>query len=276
MTTYCIGDVQGCCDELRRLLDELRFEPARDRAWFTGDLVNRGPKSLATLRFVRSLGGAAVTVLGNHDLHLLSAALTGRSTRRDTLADVLAAPDRDELLAWLRQQPLAHWDERAGLLLVHAGVLPQWDLAQVLALAREAQDLLAGAAGEEFLRQKMYGDEPDRWHEQLRGWDRLRLIVNVFTRMRYCTDQGAVSLGYKAAPGGQPQGLQPWFAAAQRRTREVEIVFGHWSMLGRVHWPQYRVWGLDTGAVWGGDLSALRLDDRRVLSVKSKAYSRIE
>jgi bis(5'-nucleosyl)-tetraphosphatase (symmetrical) len=276
MTTYAIGDLQGCYDELQRLLEKLAFEPVRDRLWFTGDLVNRGPKSVECLRFVKGLGDGAVTVLGNHDLHLLAVAMNPKERRkRDTLDEVLRAPDAEELLAWLRARPLAHHDERFGLL-IHAGLLPQWDLAQALALAREAERVLRDESGEEFLRDKMYGDEPARWREGLKGWDRLRLVINAFTRMRYCADDGAIRLDFKGAPGQQPAGLQPWFAMPGRKSASTEILFGHWSMLGKVRWREHRVHGLDTGAVWGGKLSALRLDDGRLFSVPSKGYSKVE
>ena len=275
MATYAIGDVQGCFDELRRLLDRLRFDPAGDRLWFTGDLVNRGPRSLEVLRYVRGLGDRAVTVLGNHDLHLVAVALAGRKRRRDTIDDVLAAPDRDELLAWLRTRPLMHWEENFGLL-VHAGLLPQWDLAQALALAREAEAIFSGAGGDEFLRNDMYGNEPAHWSDSLRGWDRLRVIVNTCTRLRYCTSDGGISMDYKGKPGGQPVGEQPWFAMPERKTQGTRIYFGHWSMLGKVEWPAHQVFGLDTGCVWGGALTAMRLEDGRLFSVKSKGYSEIE
>ncbi len=275
MTTYAIGDLQGCYEELQRLLATLKFDPTADHLWLTGDLVNRGPRSLECLRFVKGLGDRAVTVLGNHDLHLLAVAMTGERKRRDTLDEVLAAPDRDELLGWLRKQRLAHHDARFGLL-IHAGVLPQWDLEKVLALAREAESLLRSDRGEEFLKGRMYGDEPSAWSEELRGWDRLRLIINAFTRMRYCTDEGAIALDFKGTPGEQPPGLRPWFAMQARKTAGIEIAFGHWSTLGRVRWQKHRVRGLDTGAVWGGKLTAVRLDDGRAFSVPSKGYSKVE
>lgn len=270
--TYAIGDVQGCYDPLRRLLDQVGFDPACDRLWFTGDLVNRGPQSLETLRFVRSLGERAVVVLGNHDLHLLAAALTGRRNRRDTLDDVLAAPDRDELLAWLRARPLLHFDAERALLLVHAGLVPQWDTAQARVLAREAEALIAGPDGDTFLREHMYGNEPSRWNEALTGFPRARFVVNVMTRLRFCEADGRIHLEIKGAVGSQPRGLLPWFAVPKRASGEATILFGHWSALGRVEWPEHRVYGLDTGAVWGRGLSALRLEDRRLFTVKSPRY----
>ncbi len=215
-------------------------------------------------------------MLGNHDLHLLAVAHNANEKkRRDTIDDVLRARDRDELLHWLRNQPLAHYDARFGLL-IHAGLLPEWDLATVLALAREAEAMLRSPMGEEFLRAKMYGDEPAKWSDSLRGWDRLRIIINAFTRTRYLGDDGAISMDFKGKPGDQPAGLHPWFAMPDRKSAGVEILFGHWSMLGRVRWEKQRVHGLDTGAVWGGKLTALRLDDGKLFSVKSKGYSRVE
>src|ERR1043166_3232309 len=230
MSTYAIGDLQGCYDELQSLLRKLKFDPSRDQLWLTGDLVNRGPKSLECLRFVKGLGERAVTVLGNHDLHLLAVATRPEQRKkRDTLEAVLEAPDRDALFGWLRRQRLAHFDERFGLL-VHAGVLPEWDVEQVLQLAREGESALQSARGDEFLRDKMYGDEPSRWSPKLKGWDRLRLIINAFTRLRYCTEDGAVSMDFKGKPGDQPRGLLPWFEMPGRKTASTEICFGHWSM----------------------------------------------
>jgi len=276
MSTYAIGDLQGCYDELRSLLRKLKFDPARDQLWLTGDLVNRGPKSLDCLRFVKDLGDRAITVLGNHDLHLLAVAMSGdQRKKRDTLDDVLNAPDREALLRWLRRQRLAHFDARFGLL-VHAGVLPEWDVDQVLALAREGEALLRSAKADAFLREKMYGDEPSRWSAKLKGWDRLRLIINAFTRLRYCSEDGAISMEFKGRPGDQPRGLHPWFDVRDRKTRDTEIYFGHWSMLGKVRWRSERVYGLDTGAVWGGKLTALRLDDGRMFSVPSPGYSKVD
>jgi bis(5'-nucleosyl)-tetraphosphatase (symmetrical) len=267
MATYAIGDVQGCYTPLRRLLDALRFEPARDRLLFAGDLVNRGPESLQMLRFVSGLGSAAVTVLGNHDLHLLALARGGRRKRRDTLDPILAAPDREELLAWLARCPLA-WEEGATLL-VHAGVAPQWTRAQTLALAREVSTAVVSGA----LFAEMYGDRPARWDEALAGAERWRIVVNVLTRMRYCAADGTIDLKYKGAPGSQPPTLMPWFAVPGRRTANESIVFGHWSTLGRVHWPDYRVHGLDSGCVWGGRLTALELSSGAVSSVPCEGYA---
>jgi bis(5'-nucleosyl)-tetraphosphatase (symmetrical) len=275
MAIYAIGDVQGCYDTLSRLLDLLRFDPARDYLWFAGDLVNRGPQSLQTLRFVRGLGPAALSVLGNHDLHLLALANGGRKGKRDSLEQVLAAPDRDELLDWLRRQPLLHESPDGGTALLHAGLPPQWDMQQARACAREAESALRGDRYAELLRD-MYGDQPDQWDEALSGTSRLRFIINCYTRLRYCDAAGRADFGPKGAPGTQASGLLPWFAVAGRRSAGTQLIFGHWSTLGRVSWPEYGVEGLDTGAVWGGKLSALRLDDARLFAVDSPAYSGID
>lgn len=262
MAVYAIGDIQGCFAPLQALLDRIDFDPARDRLWFTGDLVNRGPDSLATLRFVKSLGDAAVTVLGNHDLHLLAIAYGhGREKRLDTLHDVLTAPDRDALLAWLRARPLLHHDADLGYTLVHAGLLPAWDLALARQLAAEVEAVLGGP-DPAALFAHMYGDRPDRWDPALAGWDRLRLVINGFTRLRYCTADGQVDPRPKGAPGSQPPGLLPWFDVPGRRSADLRVVFGHWSSLGVL--ARDDVFGLDTGCVWGQSLTAAALERRGV------------
>lgn len=256
MAVYAIGDVQGCHDELLRLVDALRFDPAQDQLWFTGDLVNRGPKSLDTLRWVRALGDAAVTVLGNHDLHLLAVAYgASRTKRRDTFSDVLDAPDREEVLDWLRHRPLLH--SARGFYLIHAGLPPQWSVAEAAGHAAEVAACLRGGDAREFFAQ-MYGDQPERWSEGLGHWDRLRFTTNCLTRMRYCGPEGRLDLKQKGAPGSQPKGLVPWFRAPGRRSAEARIVFGHWSTLG--FYAADGVFCLDTGCLWGGELTALRLD----------------
>jgi bis(5'-nucleosyl)-tetraphosphatase (symmetrical) len=258
MAVYAIGDVQGCYAPLQQLLARLRFDPARDRLWFTGDLVNRGPQSLEVLRFVKGLGDRAVCVLGNHDLHLLAVASgTARSGKRDTLDEILRTPDRAELLRWLRTRPLLHHDADLGYTLIHAGLLPPWDLAQAQRLAREAETMLCGDQRPEFFRH-MYGDLPDHWNENLHGFDRLRVIVNTFTRLRYCDLDGNMDLRPKGPPGSQPPDLLPWFQVPGRRSRELKIIFGHWSALGL--WRGDGVIGLDSGCLWGHALSAARLD----------------
>lgn len=273
MATYAIGDVQGCYGELRSLLGHLQFDSEADRLWFVGDLVNRGPSSLEVLRFVRSLGDRAVTVLGNHDLHLLALARLGREphSRKDTLGAVLAAADRDSLLEWLRTRPLLHVDRSLGFVMVHAGLAPQWDLEQARRCAGEVEAALGGPQCDALLA-NMYGDLPDRWSEDLGTWERLRFIVNAFTRLRYCDDQGRLVLDEKGPPGSGRRQLWPWFAAPGRVDLGWPVVFGHWStlQLGDLDHRPYRVYPIDTGCVWGGALTALRLDDRRLFSVASE------
>lgn len=257
MAVYAIGDVQGCYDALRRLLDRLGYDDSRDRLWFAGDLVNRGPQSLQVLRFVKSLSDS-VAVLGNHDLHLLAVASGQAPVRkRDTLEEILAAPDRDELLDWLRRRPLLHYDPSLGCAMVHAGLLPQWSIEQARVLADEIEELVA-RSDRSALFTHMYGDTPDHWDERLSGWARARLIINAFTRLRYCDRDGRLDLRPKMAPGSQPDHLMPWFAVPARRSTGVRIVFGHWSTLGL--WRGEGVIGLDSGCVWGGLLTAVRLD----------------
>lgn len=262
MATYAIGDVQGCYDPLQRLLDQLRFDPAHDNLWFVGDLVNRGPQSLEVLRFVKTLGASAITVLGNHDLHLLAMdAGHGRQHKGDTLDAVLAAPDRDELLHWLRHQRLAWCD--ADYLLVHAGVLPSWTVADTLRLAAEAEAALQSDDYREFFAQ-MYGNAPYAWSESLTGMARLRMIVNVFTRLRYFTPSGEMDFHQKGAPGTQPPPLLPWFDAPGRQTTDATIIFGHWSTLGLI--VRNDLIALDTGCLWGGRLTGIRMEDREVFA----------
>lgn len=263
MATYAIGDVQGCADALRRLLDAFGFERARDRLWFVGDLVNRGPDSLATLRLVKDLGDAAVTVLGNHDFHLLAvAAGHAKKHRSDTLDAVLDAPDREELLAWLRQQPMLHVQDNWAM--VHAGLLPQWNIAQAQSLAREVEAALRGEGWREFLA-KLYGDTPDSWSESLRGANRLRVIVNAMARMRFCTAQGTMELRTKGETARAPRGFFPWFDAPGRASRDYTVICGHWSTLGLK--LRSDLIALDSGCVWGGSLSAVRLEDRELFQV---------
>ncbi|MHB1353616.1 MAG: symmetrical bis(5'-nucleosyl)-tetraphosphatase [Thiobacillus sp.] len=263
MPTYAIGDIQGCHEPLLRLLDVIRFDPGSDRLWFVGDLVNRGPDSLETLRFIRGLGDAAVCVLGNHDLHLIALATGhGRAHKGDTLDAVLAAPDRDELLGWLRRRKLA-WRE-GGWLMVHAGVLPGWTPDDAMRHAAEAEAVLAGAHYRDFLAQ-MYGNAPVAWDDGLEGVERLRVIVNAFTRLRYCSAAGEMEFHHKGAPGTQPPGWLPWFDVPGRKSANLAVVFGHWSTLGFVNRPE--LVALDTGCLWGHRLTALRLEDRQGFSV---------
>ena len=259
MAVYAIGDLQGCLESLQGLLDHLRFDKAQDQIWLTGDLVNRGPSSLATLRYVRDLGDCVSTVLGNHDLHLLAvAAGRGRGLRNgDTLIDILEAPDCDELLAWLRRQPLLHEDADLGWSMLHAGLPPQWDMQTARRAAREVEAALA--TDPDALFAAMYADQPDRWSETLIGSDRLRFSINCYTRLRYCTIDGQLLLKLKGPPATAPANALPWFAVPHRPTANQRIVFGHWSALG--YNDTHNAYGLDTGCVWGGALTALRLDN---------------
>jgi bis(5'-nucleosyl)-tetraphosphatase (symmetrical) len=258
MAVYALGDIQGCHDELQALLALLHFDPARDRLWFVGDLVNRGPKSLETLRFVKGLGDAAVTVLGNHDLHLLALA-AGNDKHRDeaSLDPVLDAPDRDELLHWLRHRPLLHHDPALGFSMIHAGLPPEWDLQMAQSCARELESALQGDDHLAYFLD-MYGNKPKRWDPALARQQRLRFITNSLTRLRYLGMDGSLALKEKGPPGSQQQGHLPWFEHPERRSRGERILFGHWSTLGYL--AQDNVWALDTGCLWGGALTALRID----------------
>ena len=262
MARYAIGDVQGCCDELKALLQRCDYSADRDQLWFVGDLVNRGPASLETLRFVRDLGANATVVLGNHDLHLLALAYGSKRKHKDgdTLDEILEAPDRDQLLEWLLQRPLAVFDAPRGDFLVHAGLVPEWTPLFAAKLAREVEAVLR--EDPRTLFDAMYGNKPDRWSEQLRGMDRVRFVINVFTRMRYCGADGLVDLKLKGAPGDQPAGFLPWFDVPGRASREVRVICGHWSTLGFKRRDD--LLALDTGCVWGGSLTAVNLDASEV------------
>ncbi|MEG2155659.1 MAG: symmetrical bis(5'-nucleosyl)-tetraphosphatase [Burkholderiaceae bacterium] len=257
---YAIGDIQGCLSSLMRLLKQL---PPDARLVFVGDLINRGPDSLATLRFVRGLGDRATCVLGNHDLHFLAVAAGIRPEHpSDTLGELLAAPDRDELVDWLRHWPLAH--RAAGALFVHAGVLPPWSIEQTLALAGEVEQGLRADDWRSFLA-TMYGNQPARWSENLAGADRARTIINALTRLRFLTPDGAMDFAIKESAGAAPPGYRPWFDAPDRATADALVVFAHWSTLGLV--LRDKLIGLDTGCVWGGYLTSVRLPDRAVFQV---------
>jgi bis(5'-nucleosyl)-tetraphosphatase (symmetrical) len=264
---YAIGDIQGCHAEFCRLLELIGFSPANDRLWLVGDLVNRGPDSLAVLREVRALGDAAVTVMGNHDFHLLTIAAGHRRPHDDdTLHDVLEAPDRDELVAWLSRRPLVVLEDR--MLLVHAGLLPSWTPQQAVALSREVEAKLASDDARRFLG-VLYGNAPRSWSDTLTGDDRLRCIVNACTRLRYCTADGTMEFREKRGPAHTPPGYAPWYMHASRRSAQVQVVCGHWSTLGLTLTPNMMM--LDSGCVWGGALTAVSLPDRRVFEVPSRA-----
>jgi bis(5'-nucleosyl)-tetraphosphatase (symmetrical) len=268
MSIYAIGDVQGCYDELRRLIDKLSFDPDHDELWFVGDLVNRGPKSLKTLRFVRTLGKAAVTVLGNHDLHLLAASEDVRFVD-ESLDKILEADDADEIFEWLRQQPLAVYRPEFNTLMVHAGVYRSWDPLKTVKLAREVEKVLRSTKYPKFLA-NMYGDTPTRWSGDLEGYDRLRFITNCLTRTRYCREDGSLNFDQKGPPGSQPKGLEPWFELKDRKSKSVRIVFGHWSSLGLLE--RQNLLMIDTGCVWGRKLTAARLDGPlKTYSVKAES-----
>lgn len=258
MSTYVVGDLQGCLSPLKNLLEQVSFNPKKDTLWCTGDLINRGPESLATLRFIYQLGDACITVLGNHDLHLLAVAHGFSDHKKgDTLAEILAADDKDELLNWLRHQPLLH--HQYGYTLVHAGIAPMWSLVQAQSYAREVENILQGDHYKAFLA-NMYGNQPSLWHEELQGFERLRLITNYFTRMRFCTADGALDLGCKQGLEQSNPDLIPWFQLANRPMAHEKILFGHWAAL-QAHSGNENAIALDSGCVWGNCMTLLRLDD---------------
>ena len=268
MATYAIGDVQGCMNELEALLASFAFDARLDRLWFVGDLVNRGPASLEVIRYVKQLGERATVVLGNHDLHLLCVAEGFANARPDdTLGPILAAPDRGDLIGWLRTRPLMHVE--SGLVLVHAGLLPQWSVSRALGLAREVEAALRGPGYRQLLAY-LYGSEPSEWADALAGPDRIRVIVNAMTRMRFCTAGGKMEFRSKGRVEGAPPGYRAWFDAPGRASAEVTVVCGHWSALGLRIEPG--LLALDTGCIWGGPLTAVRLEDRQVFQVPGAPY----
>jgi len=257
MAVYVIGDIQGCFDELQELVEYIEFDPKQDQLWFVGDLVNRGPKSLETLRWVKSLGNAAVTVLGNHDLHLLAAhAGIKEISSTSSLYPLLQANDADELIEWLRKQPILMYNPSLQFAMVHAGLAPQWNIDDALKYAKEIETILCSKNYTDFL-QNMYGDKPDHWDESLKGWERLRTITNFMTRVRYCTDKGVMSFSDKGPPGTQSAHMKPWFETTARKSQDATIVFGHWSTLGYVH--DHNIIATDTGCLWGGLLTAIKI-----------------
>lgn len=263
MPTYVIGDVQGCLNAFLELMQAIGYDPRRDRLWLTGDLVNRGEDSLGMLRWCMAHDAGIVAILGNHDLHLLAVAEGFVPPhRKDTLSEILDAPDRAEVLDWLRRRPMLH--REGDWLMVHAGLMPGWTAQQAEALARELEDALRGQGYRAFLRD-MYGNEPRHWSEALGGQDRLRLIANAMTRMRFLHADGGLEFLHKCAPAEAPPGLIPWYDMPGRQSRDVRVLFGHWSTLGL--FVRHDVVGLDTGCLWGGRLTALRLEDGRVFQV---------
>jgi len=261
MAIFAVGDIQGCYDEFMALLEHIRFSPEQDLLWLTGDIVNRGPHSLECLRYVKALGDRAVMVLGNHDLHLLAMSEGNLKfeKKNQTLEPILHAPDREALLHWLRHCPLMHHDARYNYTLIHAGLPAEWDVSTALRRAGEVESVLRGVQFHEFCM-KMYGNEPNRWSDDLRGMDRIRCIVNAFTRMRYCGPDGTLDFGEHGTPGSQNPRLVPWFKVPGRASRNTRVLFGHWSTLG--YHQSDNVWALDSGCLWGGQLTALRLGEK--------------
>ncbi|WP_137822873.1 symmetrical bis(5'-nucleosyl)-tetraphosphatase [Pseudomonas sp. D(2018)] len=266
MTAYAVGDIQGCLDQLKCLLEQVRFDPVRDQLWLVGDLVNRGPRSLETLRFLYSIRESVVCVLGNHDLHLLAVANNIERLRKaDTLREILDAPDCADLLDWLRRQKLLHYDEKRDIALVHAGIPPQWSLRKALKRAAEVEEALQDDARLPLFLDGMYGNEPAKWDSDLHGVTRLRVITNYFTRMRFCRADGTLDLKSKEGLGTAPPGFAPWFSFPERKTRGQKIIFGHWASLeGKCDEPG--LFALDTGCVWGGAMTLLNIDSRERIS----------
>lgn len=267
MADYAIGDIQGCYEPLQRLLEAIDFNDRSDRLWLVGDLVNRGPESLAVLRFIKDLPIPAQITLGNHDLHLLGSLFGGRPWRGhdDTIEDIIKAPDGEDLGHWLRQQAILCYSPELQVVMCHAGIAPLWDLNQAIAYANELEAMLAGDSYRDFLA-LMYGNSPNLWSAELAGMERLRLITNYFTRMRFCDKTGALELSYKGTLAGRPAGVYPWYELPNRKDISADIVFGHWAALeGRC--PNPRIHAIDTGCLWGGTLTALRLQDKQRFAV---------
>ena len=266
MATYAIGDIQGCFDALLSLLEKIAFDPKKDTLWFVGDLVNRGDKSLETLRYIKNLGDSAICVLGNHDLALLALSVDNKKLKRHTMHDILQAPDRNELIHWLRHRPLLHHDKKLGYTMVHAGLPPQWTLKTARHCAKELEKMLQSDKFSDFMA-KMFGNEPKKWHKSLSGWDRLRFITNTMTRMRYCKADGTLSFTDNGPLGTQQSNCIPWYEAENRKNAQLKIIFGHWSTLfGHASHPN--VYPLDTGCLWGSTLTAMRLGHHRTADDK--------
>ncbi|KTD64170.1 symmetrical bis(5'-nucleosyl)-tetraphosphatase [Legionella shakespearei] len=273
MSDYAIGDVQGCYEPLQRLLESIDFNERVDRLWFVGDLVNRGPESLAVLRFIHALPVTPQITLGNHDLHLLGSLFGGRPWKGhdDTIQDVMLAADGEELGHWLRKQSILCYSQELNVVMSHAGIAPVWDLSQAILCAQELEQRLSGDDYAEFLSQ-MYGNKPDVWSDELEGLDRLRMITNYFTRMRFCNDYGALDLSYKGTIAKAPAQLHPWFEVPGRKEITADIVFGHWAALMGVT-ANPNIHAIDTGCLWGGELTALRLQDKQRFSVPGQRGS---
>ncbi|EJM19123.1 symmetrical bis(5'-nucleosyl)-tetraphosphatase [Pseudomonas sp. GM18] len=275
MATYAVGDVQGCLEPLKCLLKQVAFDPARDRLWLVGDLINRGPQSLETLRFLYSIRESLVCVLGNHDLHLLAVGKNiERLKKADTLREILEAPDSADLLEWVRQQKLMHYDEQREIALVHAGIPPQWSLRKALKCAAEVEEALRDDNRFTPYLDGMYGNEPVKWDNDLKGAARLRVITNYFTRMRFCTSDGKLDLKGKEGIDTAPPGYAPWFAHTERKTKGLKIIFGHWAALeGQCNEPG--LFALDTGCVWGGAMTLMNVDTFERLPCKCDAHGHV-
>lgn len=274
MSTYAIGDIQGCFDEFRLILDQCQFDPGKDRLWLVGDLINRGPKNLETLQFILGLGDCVTTVLGNHDLHFLAVARGfGKVKKGDTFTDLLESDQCSDLADWIRNRPLIHYDSQLGFVMIHAGLPPTWSVQTCIERAKEVEAVLGGNSCDAFL-QVMYGDEPSSWSDELHGMDRIRLITNYFTRLRYCTADGKLELTHKTSVS--PEGYKPWFqyprklemGGAKENQKPISILFGHWAALeGKTGAKD--IYNLDTGCVWGNCLTAMKLEDRDIFTQKA-------
>jgi len=273
MSTYAIGDVQGCYSELQNLLNEINFDERRDELWFAGDLVNKGPKSLQTLRFIKALGVNAKITLGNHDLHLLAVAKNIQPLlKKDTIQEILAADDVEELIDWLKSRPLLITDDNLNFTMVHAGLPPQWSLENAKEFAKECELILQSEKINKLLAE-MYGDTPNIWVNSLQDYAKQRFIINCFTRIRFCNSDGMLDFDAKVAPGKQNTSLIPWYSLPNRKTKDNKIIFGHWSTVhigNEKNFKQYNVYPIDTGCLWGGRLTAMRLEDEKVFSVPSE------
>ena len=273
MSTYAIGDVQGCYSELQNLLNEINFDERRDELWFAGDLVNKGPKSLQTLRFIKALGVNAKITLGNHDLHLLAVAKNIQPLlKKDTIQEILAADDVEELIDWLKSRPLLITDDNLNFTMVHAGLPPQWSLENAKEFAKECELILQSEKINKLLAE-MYGDTPNIWVNSLQDYAKQRFIINCFTRIRFCNSDGMLDFDTKVAPGKQNTSLIPWYSLPNRKTKDNKIIFGHWSTVhigNEKNFKQYNVYPIDTGCLWGGRLTAMRLEDEKIFSVPSE------
>lgn len=273
MATYIVGDIQGCYDPLQRLLEKIAFDPAADQLWCPGDLVNRGKQSLETLRLLESLGASFAMTLGNHDLYLLREhwRFPDGGSANHEIDVILHAPDRERLTGWLQQQPMARWSSEHQLLMVHAGVIPQWTVEQTLSCATEIETVLRSSRSAKFFS-KMSKNWVRRWDDQLSGWKRRRLISNILTQLRFCDQNGKILSSASGPPGSQPLPYKPWFKHKHRRTRDITIAFGHWAALG--FYARKKLLCVDSGCVWGGRLTAVRLEDRRVFQVPGVFHPR--